>query len=816
MLPTLSRLAGQWVRDAIGDVPFTLRTLMRAPAFAFTIVLTIGLAVGGAGAVFSLVDTVLLQPLPYRDPDKLVVVGEREPNGANPHGEVAPVNYDLLTRSNQLFTSIAAVAGFGATLSGGDTPEKVQGRRVTQNFFELLGVAPAIGRTFAADEDRPGGPRVVILSHRLWRDRFGGDPRIIGRDIVLDREHYSIIGVAPRGFQFLGADADFWTPAAFSADELAKGSNYLTIVARLPEAASIERAQAYLDQLARRLAGELPPAAAGFQLSLVSLQDVVAGDAPRTLLVLLTAIAFVMLIACANVAGLLMARGTTREREMALRRSLGATRSRIVRQLLVESLVLSVLALLAGVAFAHWALAFLVQLVPPDMFLFARPSLDARALGVTSLTALMTGALFGLAPALRVTAVEPAATLRSGGRSVSGRNASRRVLVVAEVAMTLVLLVVAGLLIQTVYRLRYADLGFQPAQVLSLRTVLPSDTYSTQEQRVAFFDAVLERVARLPGVTAVGYSTSVPLAWKGATTGLVVDGGARATDAENDANIRQVSDGYLQALRVPLLEGRHFTDGDRAGAPPVAIINRAMARLYFPDEGAVGRRIRTTDGSGSPWLTVVGVVGDVRQMGLDLPARPELYVPYRQFGSQPWFAPRDLVVRATGDSTQLGATVIREIHTVDPTLPVTNVRPLSALLDEEVASRRLGTYVLIAFAAFAVVLAVVGIYGLISYFVVQHTPEIGVRVALGAHPRDILSLVVGKGLGSTAIGVATGALGALGASRVVKSLLYGVSALDPMTLVLASALLFTVASIASYLPARRALKLDAMEALRRQ
>jgi putative ABC transport system permease protein len=501
---------------------------------------------------------------------------------------------------------------------------------------------------------------------------------------------------------------------------------------------------------------------------------------------------------------------------MALRRSIGATRNRLVRQLLVESLVLCVLALLAGVVLARWALVFLTQLVPPDMFLFAQPALDGRTLAVTSLVALTTGILFGLAPALHMTKIDPGAALKYGGRGVPVPNAGRRVLVVAEVAMTLILLVVAGLLIQTLYRLRYADLGFQPAQVMSLRTALSSDAYPTYQKRMAYYDHVIERVSRLPGVVAVGYSTSVPLAWKGATTELLIEGHTPEPGSRDEANFRQVSAAYLQTLGVPLLEGRHFADSDRADAQPVVIINQAMARTYWPGGNAIGRRLKTTDGAGSPWLTVVGVVGDVRQMGLDLPPRPEMYVPYRQFDSQPWFAPRDLVVRATDDPTRVVSAVVREIHAVDPTLPVTNIRLLDDLLDKEVASRRVGTLVLVAFAAFAVVLAIVGIYGLISYFVAQHAPEIGLRVALGAQPRDILTLVAGRGVVSTAIGVVMGAVGALAASRVVSSLLYGVSALDPTTLLLASVVLLAVAMVASYVPARRATKLDAMVALRQQ
>ncbi len=805
-----------WVDEVRRDLRYAARRLAGNPGFALTVVLTVGLAVGGIGAVFSLINVVLLAPLPYGNPGDLVVIWERQPDAGTSHNEVAPVNYDILTKNHQAFTSVAAVAGFSATLSGGGGPEQVTGRRVTHNFFDVLGITPALGRTFRPEEDRPGAPRVVVVSHGLWRERFGGDPGVVGRDIVLNKEPYSIIGVMPSGFQFLGANASLWTPAAFSSNELTRGANYLSIVGRLAPGTTVERAQLYLDHLAARLATVLPPASEGFRLNVVSLHDEVAGDARRPLVVLLAAVGFVMLIACANVAGLLVARGATRQHEIALRRSLGATRSRIVRQLLIESLVLSVLALLAGVVLARWALVFLAQLVPPEMLLFAQPALDGRTLVVTSLVALSTAILFGLVPALYVTRVDLSAALKSGGRGLWVPNAGRRVLVVAEVAMTLVLLVVAGLLIQTLYQLRYADLGFQPAQVMSLRTALPSDAYPTHQKRVAFYDDVIERVSHLPGVVAVGYSTSVPLAWKGATTDFVIEGRAPRPGARYQANLRQVSAAYLQTIGVPLLEGRHIAESDRAGAQPVVVINQAMARTYWPGEHVIGRRFKPTDQAGSPWLTVVGVIGDVRQMGLDLPSKPEMYVPYRQFDLQAWFAPRDLVVRSTGDPTQLVPGIIREVHAVDPTLPVTHIVPLDDLLDREVASRRIGTIVIVAFAAVAVALAVVGIYGLISYFVAQHTAEIGVRVALGARPGDILALVAGRGVVSTAVGIAIGAVGALATTRVVSSLLYGISAFDPTTLLLASTLLLAVASVASYVPARRAMKLDALAALRQQ
>jgi putative ABC transport system permease protein len=604
--------------------------------------------------------------------------------------------------------------------------------------------------------------------------------------------------------------------AATSSSALKHGSNYLTVVGRLAPGVSLAGARANLDTISAQFPGDRAPGAPPKRTAVLSLQEQVAGDVRDPLIVLLTAVGVVMLIACANVAGLLLARAAARRHEIALRRSLGASRGRIVQQLLTESLVLSTLGLLVGIVIAKWSLVFLTQLVPPGMILFAQPTLDLRTLGVTALVSVVAGVLFGLAPAIHVTKVDLGSALKIGGRGVPGSASRRNVLVVAEVAMTLVLLVVAGLLLQTLYKLRYADIGFRPEHVLSLRTSLPSDTYASHARRTQFYDQVLERVAGLREVQAAGYTTSVPLAWKGGTTGFIAEGQALNPDLTDDVNHRQVSADYLKAMGIPLRQGRYFTEGDQPSAQPVVIINETMARQYWPGRNVIGQRIRPTDDAAhpAPWLTIVGVVGDVRQMGLAEPVKAEMYVPYRQFDSQSWFTPRDLVVRTTGDPMRLVGAIIREIHGVDRAQPVSHVRLVTEILDEEVATRRIGTIVLVAFAAFALVLAIVGIYGLISFFVAQHIPEIGVRIALGAQTREILTLVAGRGVSLTLIGVAIGAVAAVVATRFVSSLLYGFTGFDPTALGVGSLLLVLLALVASYLPARRATKLDPLAALR--
>ena len=628
-----------WLEDARRDVHHAVRRLAVDRGLAVTVVLTIGIAIGAATAVFSVVDAVLLRPLPYPDPDRLVVVWEGEDPARRP--DAAPINYRLLAEHNEAFASLAAVAELGTTLEDGTSPEKIVGRRVTAGFFDVLGVAPAAGRGFTAEDEVPAAPRVVIVSHELWRGRFGGDPAIVGRDLRLDGERVAVVGVMPPRFQFLGPKVELWVPMRMTPLQWSRGANYLTIVGRLKPDVSVDLARTYIEGLRRRLGPTLPEAADGFRLTPVRLHDDLAREARRPLELMLGGIAAVLLIGSANVAGLLLARAGVRQPEMALRGSLGATHGRLVRQLVTESLVLCGFGLAAGLAIAQLALAVLAQLVPPGMVRFAAPSLDARGFAVAAAIAVGCGLLFGVAPALHLAARGLGRGLAGGARVVTGAGRRRGALVIAEVALTLVLLVVAGLLVQTVYHLRYANVGYEPARVLSLRTVLPAQHYPTHERRTAFYDTVLDRVGRLPGVTAAAYTTGVPLAWKGATTGVEIEGRAPESGVEWEANFRLVSGGYHQTIGTPLRRGRHLAANDRVGTPPVVVVNEAMARQFWPDLDPVGRRLRISDNGFSEWLTVVGVVGDVRQMGLDLPVASELYVPYRQYAGQPWFTPRD-------------------------------------------------------------------------------------------------------------------------------------------------------------------------------
>jgi putative ABC transport system permease protein len=609
---------------------------------------------------------------------------------------------------------------------------------------------------------------------------------------------------------------------AFTAEELTnRGGHYLTVIARMKETVTLKQAQTDMEAVMQRIAEENPNQTFNGKLGVVvlPLREQLTGEVSRLLVVLLVAVGFVLLIACANIANLLLSRAVNRQREIAVRSALGAGRLRIARQLLTESLLLSGTGSLMGLLFAWWSFNFLKQLVPESMALSTTLTLDLPVLGFTGLMALLTGILFGLVPALQASKVDLNDTLkqntsRTGASAKSNRL--RSIMVVAEIALTLVLLVGAGLLMQTFYKLTGQYTALKPADVLTLRTALPENKYNEHSKRMAFYDQVLERVKALPGVVAVGYSTSIPLAWKGGTSGFYPEGTQQPLPGlAYDANHRQVSSGFLQTLGIQLKEGRYFESGDTERSLPVVIINETMARQYWSDESPVGKRLKLgRQNSDGPWRTIVGVVADVRQMGVDEPVKAEMYVPYPQITTQAWFTPRDLVVRTTGNPMNLVSAIRSEVQAVDPEQPVSSVMTMEGLLDEETAPRRMGVVLLTTFAALALLLASLGIYGVLYYFVAQHTQEFGIRLALGATSANILGLVLKKGMRLAVIGISIGLVGAFALTRLLQSLLYDVSASDPMTFVAIAVLLSVITFLACYLPARRATKVDPMVALR--
>jgi putative ABC transport system permease protein len=804
------------------DLHYGWRMLAKNPGFTLTALLSLALGIGANTAIFSVVNAVLLRALPFHEADRLVMVWEDVSFAGFPRNTPAPANYADWKAQQSSFEEMAALDERSFNLTGDGEPERIVAQGVTANFFPLLGVKPVLGRVFLPADDRPEANRVVMLSYPLWQQRYGGQESIIGRELLLNNEKYTVIGVMPAGFQFLDSYIKLWVPIAFTPQQLARrGSHYLQVVARMKPGITLEQANADIQTIQQRISRDYPNEAGRINAFVLSLREQIAGGMQRPLLVLLVAVGFVLLIACANLANLLLSRAASRQREIAVRSALGASRGRVVRQLLTESLLLSMAGAVLGMMAAWWSFEFLKHLIPDGLALSTKLDLDPRVLGYTLLVALLTGIVFGLAPALQASKVDLHEALKQGGGRASSQAGGRlrNAMVVTEVALALVLLVGAGLLIQTFFKLRNQYSGLQPENVLILRTQLSGSKYPGQPQRAAFYQQVLERVKSLPGVESAGYVTTVPLEWKGGTSGFSIEGRtvvqSRAQGLSFDANHRQVSADYHQTMGIPLRQGRYFSDSDNEQAMPVAVINETMARQYWPGEDAVGKRFKLGDpGNNRPWMTIVGVVGDVRQMGVDDPVKAEMYLPYRQLTDYQGYAPRALVLRTSIEPMSLVTAVRREIHAVDADQPISNIRTMEQVFAEETGSRQLGMTLLAIFAGLALLLSALGIYGVLAYFVVQHTPEIGVRLALGAPRRDIIGLVLKKGMTLALIGVGIGLGAALALTRLMVALLFEMSATDPVTFAAIALLLTVVALVACYLPARRAMKVDPMVALR--
>lgn len=809
------------METVLKDFRYGIRSLLKRPGFTAIAVITLALGIGANTAIFSLVNAVLLRGLPFADPDRLVMIWEDASFAGFPRNTPAPANYVDWKTQGQSFADMAAQDMRSFNLTGDGEPEKVEAFGVTANYFPLLGIKPALGRAFTNEEDTPGANRVVIINHNLWQQRYGGEQNIIGRQLSLSGEKYMVVGVMPAGFQFLDSKVGMWVPIGFTAEQLTqRNRHYLSVVARLKPGVNIEQANAEVRAIHQRIAQDHPHEAGRITAYVRPLRDEVAGDVRRPLLVLSVAVGFVLLIACANIANLLLSRAASRRREMAVRAALGASRMRIVRQLLMEGLLMSAAGAIGGLVLAWWSFSFLQRLIPDGLALSTKLTLDFQVLGFTLLLTFITTLLFALIPAFQISKIDLNLALKQGGgRSGlnAGGNRLRSAMVVAEVALALVLLVGAGLLIQTFFKLQEQYAALRSESVLTLRTVLPDKRYSELSQRTNFYKQVLARVQSLPGVVSAGYATSIPLAWKGGTSGFVPEGRSLEQLSSGgiayDANHRQVTPDYLKTMGIPLQRGRSFNDGDNEQSTRVAIINETMARQYWPGEDPLGKRFTMDDPNDkATWVTIVGIAGDVRQMGVDEPVKAEMYFPCQQ-GQEPFYTPRDLTIRTSVDPLSLVAAVRNEIHQVDPEQPISNIRTMSQMLGEETASRSLGMTLLTIFAGLALLLATVGIYGVLAYFVVQHTQEIGVRMALGAQRSNILTLVLKKGMTLTLLGVGIGLVIAFALTRLMASLLYEVSAADPVTYVAISSLLTAVAFFACYLPARRATKVDPMVAL---
>jgi putative ABC transport system permease protein len=805
--------------------------LWKSPGFTLVTVLALALGIGANTAIFSVVNTVLLRPLPFERPEQLVLLWETHPFGKQLGYEHLPgstANFVDWRSRNDTFEGLAALNSWNVALTGRDEPQRLTGVKASANLFSLLRVEPAAGRGFLADDERPGANRVVVISHGLWQRRFGSDPSVLNQTLTLDGDSYTVVGIMPAGVSFpqdmgmpaffdFSAKTDLWTPYVFTDRETQnRGSHHIAVVGRLKEGVRLEQAQAQLDNIARQLEEQHPQDNKDWRVAAVSLHEQVVGKSRLAILILLGAVGFVLLIACANVANLLLARATARQKEIAIRTALGASRWRVVRQLLTESVLLAFVGGALGVWLAMWGVDLLVALSPGNLPRPAEIGIDRRVLGYTFLVSLATGILFGLIPALHSSRPDFSEALKEGGRGASGsprRQRARSLLVVSEVALALVLLISAGLLLKSFVGLQKVQPGFAPDNLLTVEIGLPEQKYADDRRIADFYRQLIARVQSLPGAEAVGAVSHLPLSGAEEIDGFSIEGrpDPREGGLVQSADFRVIAPDYFRAMGIPLLRGRAFDARDRADATGVMIIDETFARRFFPGEDPLGKRI-DEDGSRTrhSFFEVVGVVGSVKHASLSADARPAMYVSYEQSG---WLSMTLTVRTAAGDPANLAAAVRREVSAVDKDQPVTKISTMGETFARAVAPQRFNMLLLGIFAAVAMILATVGIYGVISYTVSQRSREMGIRIALGASRRDILKLVVGQAMLMALVGVVVGLAGALALTRLMSGLLYGVSATDPSIFVSISLLLAAVALLASYLPARRAMKVDPIIAL---
>ena len=810
----------------LNDLRYAIRTLARTPAFTLTAVITLALGIGANAAMFSVVNAVLLRPLPFADPNRLMLLySVRQRSGRQVRA--SPLDFLDWRREAQSVDGMAAHVGTGFTFSGGDTtPELVIGQQVTQDFFRVVGVEPAIGRSFTADEFAPGRDRAIILSHGLWQRRYGGDRSFVGRTVTVNDKPYVIVGVMPAGFSYPTDRYQLWVPLSLtpSPDGLPvnRGAHFLQVVARLKPGVSAAHAQAEMTTIADRLAAQYADSNRDLGARIVPLRDEIVGDVQTALLVLLGAVGFVVLIACGNVTNLLLARATGRQRELAIRAALGAGRSRLVRQLFAETAVLYAAGGASAIGIARGALAVLVTVNPGDIPRLAGATIDASVLGVTSAVSLATALLFGLAPAIHCARAEIGDAIKAPGRTGSasgGRQRLRAALVVGQLALSMVLLAGAGLAMRSFVRLTSVDPGFDADGQLTFGLAMPTSRYSTASQLTAFASRLTADLASAPGVRHVGAITHLPFSGQNLENSFTVEGfDVRAGGDGPIAGLRGVNGDYFAALGIPLKRGRVFTNADRDETARVAIVNETFARRYWGAQDPIGKRLKLGDAdSTDPWRVVVGVVGDVKHTGPAAETRPEVDVPYAQLepGLLMTFA-RDLsyVVRGTLPRGDALALVRARVRDADAAMPLTNVQTVAQLASGVVARPRFRTALLGVFAWLALTLAAVGVFGVLSYFVTQRSREIGVRLALGAQRSDVVRMIVAKAVALAAAGAAIGLVLAIPLSRSMSALLFQAPAFDLVTFTTVGLTLVGVAGIASYCPARRAARVDPAVALR--
>ncbi|MCI0486654.1 MAG: ABC transporter permease [Blastocatellia bacterium] len=801
------------MNNLLKDIRFGVRMLTGNLRFTVVAVIALALGIGANAAIFSVVNTVLLRPLPFEDPDRLMMIRETK-LPQFPEFSVSPGNFLDWQKQNTVFEQMTAINGAAFNLIGRGDPERLRGQRITHGCFAMLGVQPQIGRDFLPEEDQPGHNEVVILSHGLWQRRFGGDPNILNQAITLDGQSYTVIGVMGQDFRFGGSDTELWTPIAFTAQQAGQhGSHYLSAIGRLKPGVTLDQARAEMSTIAERLAQQYPDANAGWNVKIMPLLEYAVRDIKPALILLLGAVGFVLLIACANVANLLLARAASRQKEIAIRAAMGAGRFALVRQLLTESVLLSLTGGIIGLLLAIWGVDLLLALAPEDLPRVRDVSLDGRALAFTAAITLLTGLSFGLVPALQASKPDLNETLKDAGRgSTEGgrRHIIRGTLVVIEVAMSLVLLVGAGLMIKSFLHLQRVEPGFNPNNALTASISLPQKKYADAGQRFTFYNQLIEHVSSLPGVQAAGASCVVPLTGNDFVLGFEIEGRPPYPAGEGPStNYYSVSPEYFRAMGIPLLRGRFFTEQDTKDTTRVAIINETMAKTHFPNENPIGKRVHVTMGPVT-YREIVGIVGDVKQYGLDQKTTAQTYEPYSQ---QP-FSFMTLVVRTEGEPASLSGGIRGAVLSIDKEQPVSSIRTLDQFVSASIAQQRFSMLLLGVFAAVAMVLASVGIYGVMSYAVEQRTHEIGIRMALGARTGNVLRMVISQGMILALIGLAAGLSGAFLLTKFMESLLFEVSVTDPLTFAGVAALLMVIALLACYIPARRAARVDPMVALR--
>jgi putative ABC transport system permease protein len=790
------------------DLRYGIRMLFKYPGFTLATVLTLALGIGANTAIFSVINGVLLRPLPYPQPERLVTLRSQE----------SLPDLDDIKAQSQSFEALGGAVMQPQDFTGESDPVQVQAALVNADLFKALGAEPAIGRIISTEEDRDGGERVVVLSHKFWQQHFGGNRNAIGGQIPLSGNNYTVIGVMPAGFAMPLETPDVWVALRVANPVAAKvrGVHFLRTYLRLKPGVNVAQAQAEMDGINGWLAKTYPDENKERNRRLTPLHERVTGEARPALLILFGAVGLVLLVACANFSSLLLARSAARQQELAIRSALGAVRTRLVRQVLTESVLLAILGGAGGLVLAMWGVDLLMALKPADLPLVATVGIDGRVLAFTFGVSILTGIVFGLVPALSASRLNLNEVLKEGGRSATGgmtRHRFRSLLVVSEIALALMLLIGAGLLIKGFWRLRSVDPGFSTENLLTMRIELPESRYKEIPRQTQFRQNLLDRLNALPGVQAAMVS-ELPLSGEQLTHNFIIDGRPPLPVGEEpELNVRSVGGDYFHTMNIPIIQGRDLTSQDRAETPKVGVVNKSFVQQYFPGESPLGKRIRWARGETPEWMTIVGVVGDVKHFGLNQPEEPAVYYSYFQ-SDQPWKRWMYLVVHSKADPSTLANLVKSEIRGEDKLLPVTKVKLMTEVLSSSIASQRFNLTLMSIFAITALFLAAVGIYGVIAFSVTQRSHEIGIRIALGAQTADVLKVVLGQGLKLALIGVSLGLAGAFAITRLMASLLFGVSATDPATFMVIAALLTGVALLASYIPARRATRVDPMVALR--